>query len=435
MAVLDSRYTINGLVDTAGTALDNMTAITNSCNTWLSYVALVGQWSVVINRAGNAAISFNDSNIVGPINLTTTELTGYYNSCEVRFHNFDLRDKEDYVLLEIPTNQRLPNEPDNRLIINAPMVNNQIQAQLIGLIELKQSRLDEVIEFVTDFSYINIEAGTIISVTNEVYGWTNKLFRVLTMTEQQTEDAIAIQITAQEYDANIYSDEDLYLYLRDTEDGLIELDPLVDVSPVTNSTAVVDSATQEISPLLFALPLLLSLLDGLNAGQSNELVTGILDGIQEQTGAQIANALVAAQIGSVTVNSIRQSTTTTDYIELGSTVFEAPSTGSYQIVCYFDQNTSAALGGRGSNAYWDEPLDHVAARVKVWDAAIGGNQIYQEGSGGPGAQYWTDFVTNGLLQLNQGQAYRIEFSWVNYTESNPAGTAGVTTGWQVLSFR
>ena len=152
MATLDNRYTINGLVDTSQTALENMTAITNSCNTWLSYDALVGKWAVVINRAGSAEYFFDDNNILGPVNLTTTDLTGYYNSCEVRFHNLALRDKEDYVLLEIPANQRLPNEPDNRLIINASLVNNQIQAQLLGLIELKQSRLDKVIEFTTDFS-------------------------------------------------------------------------------------------------------------------------------------------------------------------------------------------------------------------------------------------------------------------------------------------
>lgn len=433
MATLDSRYIINGLVDTAGTALDNMTAITNSCNTWLSYDALVGQWSVVINRAGNAAFSFNDNNIIGPINLTTTELTGYYNSCEVRFHNFDLRDREDYVLLEIPTNQRLPNEPDNRLIINAPMVNNQIQAQLIGLIELKQSRLDEIIEFTTDFSYINIEAGTIISVTNAVYGWTDKLFRVLTMTEQQSGDTIAIQITAQEYDANIYSDADLYLYLRDAEDGLIELDPLVDVSPVTASSAVVNASTGQVEPLAYTLPLLMTLLSGINGGQGNQMTTGIFNGFQQQTGNDLRNALVAAQIGSVNVGGIRQSTSTTDKIELGSTAFVAPRTGSYQILVVFDQNSSGSNGGRGS--YWSEPLDFISGTVRVFDAAIGGTQIYGEGSGGDGAQFWQDFVTNGLLQLNGGQTYRVEFAWVNYTETAPSGTANVTTGWQILSYQ
>ena len=292
MPTLDARYRINGLVDTSQTALENMTAITNSCNTWLSYDAMDGKWSVIINRAGNSEISFGDANIIGSINMTTTDLSSYYNSVEVRFHNFSLRDREDYVLLEIPSNQRYPNEPDNKLTINAPMVNNQIQAELIGLIELKQSRLDLVIEFTTDYSYVNVQAGTIISVTNSVYGWTNKLFRVLQMTEGEFEDTITITFKAQEYDVDVYDDTDLFEYLRDSEDGLIELDPLVDVSAVTDSTAVVDPSTGQISPLLFALPLLLSLLDGLNDAQPNALFNGIFNAFENDTGKDLINAEV-----------------------------------------------------------------------------------------------------------------------------------------------
>jgi len=256
MATLDNRYLINGLVDTANDALTNLQAITNSCNTWLSYDGLVGKWSVVINRPGDAELTFDDSNILGAINLSTTDLSGFYNSVEVRFHNIDLRDREDYVLLETPANQRLPNEPDNRLIINAPLVNNQIQAQLLGLIELKQSRLDKVIQFESDYSYLNVEAGTIISVTNSVYGWTNKLFRILQVSESQESDVIRVNITAQEYSADVYDDSDLYQYFRETSDGLIELDPLVDVSPVTASTAVVDENGDSLLGLLGANALL-----------------------------------------------------------------------------------------------------------------------------------------------------------------------------------
>jgi hypothetical protein len=262
MPTLDARYQINGLIDTNQSALDNMTAIVNSCNTWLSYDALVGKWAVVINQAGSSEYSFDDSNIIGGIKLNTTDLDNLYNSVEVRFHNTLLRDKEDYILLEIPLVQRLPNEPPRRLTINAPLVNNQIQAQLIGLIELKQSRLDKVIQFQTDFSYINIEAGTIISVTNTVYGWTSKLFRVLQMSEQETNGTIVIEFTAQEYSSDIYDETDLYEYLRPTQDGLIELDPLTDVSAITPSSAVVDSSGNSLLGLLGA-NTLIALLKGL----------------------------------------------------------------------------------------------------------------------------------------------------------------------------
>ena len=297
MATLNARYRINGLLDTSQTAMDNMTAVVNSCNAWLSYDALVGKWAVVINQADSAEYSFDDNNIIGAITLTTTDLNNYYNSAEVRFHNFALRDREDYVLLEIPAAQRLPNEPDNRLIINAPMVNNQIQAQLLGLIELKQSRLDKVINFVTDYSYVNIEAGTIISVTNSVYGWTNKLFRILQMSEQQGGDTIQISITAQEYSASIYDDSDLYEYLRLTEDGLIELDPLVDVSPVTPSTAVMDENGDSLLGVLGANALMAAIKQLLedNATGPDGIYGKVLETYEGETGKDLTESTVAIE--------------------------------------------------------------------------------------------------------------------------------------------
>jgi len=309
MPTLSSRYTINGLIDTNQTALENMTAVVNSCNTWLSYDAVVGKWAVVINEAGASAYSFDDSNIIGAINLSTTDLDNLYNSVEVRFHNSELRDKEDYVVLEIPAGERLPNEPDKNLTINAPLVNNQIQAQLLGLIELKQSRLDKVIQFRTDFSYINIEAGTIISVTNSVYGWTNKLFRVLQMTEQESEGAIVIEFTAQEYDSNIYDDGDLYEYLRDKEDGLIELDPLTDVSAITPSSAVTDSNGNSLLGLLGAnalIALIKGMMEDGNTGVGS-LWKKIFDIFQTTTGKDLitsaTNQSTYLSVGASTVLS------------------------------------------------------------------------------------------------------------------------------------
>jgi hypothetical protein len=224
------------------------------------------------------------------------------------------------------------------LIVNAPLVNNQIQAQLLGLIELKQSRLDQVIEFVTDFSYVNIEAGSIITVTNSVYGWTNKLFRVLTMTEEQTEDAIAIQITAQAYDADIYSDADLYEYLRETEDGLIELDPLVDVSPVTSNTAVIDPDTGQINPLLLVVPALLSLLDGFFDGDDSQTMQ---DRIFSESGGGtfiknefISSSAVPDTFGGYYTDGAGQQIPRGLYTQFNDGTFVAPITGRHVVTCF-----------------------------------------------------------------------------------------------------
>lgn len=221
LTVLPYRYKINGLIDTSRPVMDNIELVGNSCATWLTYDAMNGRWSVVINRAGSVASSFDDSNIIGPINLSGTGLADLYNSVEVRFPHRDLNDQEDWIKIEIPEVDRLPNEPDNCLTIDLPVINDPVQAQVIGFIELKQARLDKIIEFATDYSKINLQAGDIISVTNDVYGWTNKQFRIIRMEEQDQDGAIVIGITALEYDANVYDLSDLYRYSRSNQDGIL----------------------------------------------------------------------------------------------------------------------------------------------------------------------------------------------------------------------
>lgn len=220
-SVLPYRYRINGLIDTSKTAIDNLELIGNSCATWLTYDVQDGKWAVVINRAGTSVHSFNDDNIIGAIKLNGTGLTDQYNGVEVRFPHRDLNDQDDWVRIEIPAEDRLPNEPDNILTMDLPMMNEPVQAQVVGLIELKQARLDKIITFQSDYSKINLQAGNIIDVSSDVYGWDAKLFRIIRMEETDVDGAIVIEITALEYDDNVYDLTDLYRYTRTNEDGIL----------------------------------------------------------------------------------------------------------------------------------------------------------------------------------------------------------------------
>jgi hypothetical protein len=176
---------------------------------------------VVINRAGDPVHDFDDTNIIGGINLSGTGLADFYNSVEVKFPHRDLADQMDFIKIEIPAEDRNVNEPDNCLTIDLPVMNEPIQAQIVGLIELKQSRLDKIITFRTDYSKINLQAGQIVTVTNSVYGFTNKEFRIIRMEEADADGTIVIDITALEYSDSVYDLSDLYRYTRTNADGLI----------------------------------------------------------------------------------------------------------------------------------------------------------------------------------------------------------------------
>jgi hypothetical protein len=220
-STLPNRYKVNGLVDTSRTIMENLELVANSCATWITYDIMDGKWAVVINRAGEPVHTFNDTNIIGPINLSGSGLSDYYNAVEVQFPHRDLRDQKDWIRIEIPAEDRLPNEPDNVLTIDLPVINEPVQAQIVGLIELKQSRLDKIITFTTDYSLINLQAGDVVAVTNSVYGWVNKEFRIVRMEEQDQDGTIVINVTALEYSDSVYDLSDLYRFTRTNQDGII----------------------------------------------------------------------------------------------------------------------------------------------------------------------------------------------------------------------
>lgn len=223
ISILPYRYKINGLLNTGDNVLANMEKLANSCASWISYDMFTGKWDVVINRPEIISAYFTDDNIIGSINLNGLGLREMYNSVEVQFPHSDLNNQMDYIVIEIPDEDRLPNEPDNTLTVRYDLLNDPVQAMFLGLVELKQARLDKTIVFRSDYSMVNLPAGAIISVTNSLYGWTEKLFRVVTIKELTEDGTLQSEITALEYDASIYDTSDLYRYNRTNASGIVSI--------------------------------------------------------------------------------------------------------------------------------------------------------------------------------------------------------------------
>jgi hypothetical protein len=215
---LTNRYQINGLVNTDNPVMQNVEELTSSAGSWLSYSLVTGKWSVIINRAGTSIASFDDTNILGTVSVSGTGLQDLYNSVKTEFPNRDIRDGTDYVQLSIAAGDRNANEPNNTLNISYNFLNEPVQAQLLGFIELKQSRIDLVITFQSDYTTLNLVPGDIIDVTNSVLGFTNKLFRIITIAEVEGDSGLQSEITALEYDSTVYN-EDLSRVTRTVTNG------------------------------------------------------------------------------------------------------------------------------------------------------------------------------------------------------------------------
>lgn len=216
-----SKFEINGIINTSNNVLSNIELLASSAGSFITWDSQLGQWAVIVNETGTSVKSFDDSNILGAINVSGTGVSELYNSVQIAYPHKDLRDATDYVTVSIPEADRFPQEIDNQLQITLDTINNPIQAQILASQELKQNRVDKIVQFRSDYTANGLKAGDLIDITNTVYGYTNKVFRIIQIEEEDTDEgAIIYSITGLEYDANVYTTTNLEYNFRTTVNSI-----------------------------------------------------------------------------------------------------------------------------------------------------------------------------------------------------------------------
>ena len=203
---LADRYQINGIINPQQNVMANMQEIANSSGVFINYDIATGLWGVIINKDETPVLHFDDSNITSGIDVTATSLDSQFNAVELEFPSRFIQDQQDTIRINLPAEFLNDNEPENVLQIKMSMLNEPVQARELAYIELYQNRYDRIVTFATDYSKINVEAGDVITLTNDIYGFSNQTLRVIRVREIEADDGnIGVEITAQEYDATIYT--------------------------------------------------------------------------------------------------------------------------------------------------------------------------------------------------------------------------------------
>ena len=248
------RYRIDGPVNTGDNCLSSLQQLVDACDSWLQYSELTGQWTIVMNKPYSGVIgdlySVDSSVLIGGIDINPIDLNQTYNSLEVQYPNANINDQTDYKVVDLTTvgtawydpSLLSPNEPDNRLTIQYPQINNYIRAVYLGVRRLLQSREDLTIVCNLDYSGIQVVAGDVVRVTLAEYGWADKLFRVSQVQETKTSDGfLGARITAFEYNGSIYADNALEDFIPEANTGLSDPNifdkpstPIITNGPVAN---------------------------------------------------------------------------------------------------------------------------------------------------------------------------------------------------------
>ena len=207
------RYRMNGVLDAGQPVLSNLDKIMSCCDSWMAYNAAAGQWTIAINKAETAAYAFNDNNIIGEIRVSATDITQSINQIEAKYPNGSARDQPDFVNLQTQTALLYPNEPINKYSITYDLINDSVRAQYLANRILEQAREDLIVSFSTTYYGIQVDAGTVVSVTNSDYGWTNKLFRVVKVNEASLPDgSLGARLEMTEYSAAVYDNFSITQY-------------------------------------------------------------------------------------------------------------------------------------------------------------------------------------------------------------------------------
>jgi len=205
-----SRWQIDGMLSTYQPVYTNINEICKSASTFFTYDAKSGKFKVTPLRAlttGEKANCFvlDDDNIISDISISSTELYSLYNSIEAEYPSVAKQDQTDVVIINTPAGDRNPNEPDNPVTTRYNLVNDKTRVHNLANIDLRQSRTSTVLEVTGSYETLQIDVGDVVKVNLPLYGYSNKLFRVIKLVETENDASmIGVKISLLEYSDDVY---------------------------------------------------------------------------------------------------------------------------------------------------------------------------------------------------------------------------------------
>ncbi len=223
--VLPQRFRFDGVLETAQPIMTNLQYMATCCDCLLRYNEITNKWGVVVQSPTyTVTMALNDSNIVGPINVSPLDIASSFNIAEVKFPDSTAQDSFNsatFNLAVIDPALLYPNEPVNKQTISLPLVNNNVRAQYLANRFLESCREDLQVQLTIGYVGLELEAGDVVSLTNTNYGWTAKLFRISKVVENFGDDgSITASLTLIEYNPTVYDDVNITEFTPSPNTGL-----------------------------------------------------------------------------------------------------------------------------------------------------------------------------------------------------------------------
>lgn len=219
------RWRMDGFLNTQRPVAENIDEICKAGQGTLTYDNRQGKFKVLVNRPATDAelanaFVFNKDNILGGIQVSSTDLYSLYNFADCTFPNELQQDQPDTLVVETPASDKVTNEVTSGLTFQLTATNSRPRAAQMANTSLKASRVGTMIRFDADFSTIDVQVGDWVKVSDYQKGWDQKVFRVMRCAEIEDEGGeLQMQFSCLEYNSRVYTD---VIYRETTDRGIAD---------------------------------------------------------------------------------------------------------------------------------------------------------------------------------------------------------------------
>lgn len=207
----ENRYYCDGVIDTANTPKEILQELLTSCGGRLTNTG--GKWRLQVAAYSAPTLpAFDEGDMVGPISVRTrvsqreafSAIKGVYVSPQNAWQ------ASDYPAIKSEAQREALGLVEHRYDDHdLPFTTSPTMAQRLAKIELLKARQPITVEALFSLSALQFQAGAVILLNNERFGWTDKPFEVTEWTwahqnDQNGNPAPAISVMLRETASSIY---------------------------------------------------------------------------------------------------------------------------------------------------------------------------------------------------------------------------------------
>ena len=208
-----NRYECDTVIDTDRTIVENLRILLQSCRGYLPFVA--GQFQLILDKPETPSFTFDQSNILGALNIDNSGRRTRYNRVTVTFTdaaqkrngNGTYSDTSESFRENISVTESSSFlAEDNGLRLEKELrldsVTNGYRAFAHAEMVMRQSRKGITVSFAATLEAFSVSVGQVVLVTHPTPGWTDKPFRCASIT---LHDDATLSVVLTEYDSAVYN--------------------------------------------------------------------------------------------------------------------------------------------------------------------------------------------------------------------------------------